>query len=246
MRAGSDTRIVDTPKPYANTKASEADALGDIPSHWDVTKLGRIGHFFKGGGGTKQDESENGVPCVRYGDLYTNHDYFIHDSRSKIPNEVVANYTPIRHGDVLFAGSGETIDAIGKSAVNLIHGSAYAGGDVIIFRPSIDIDLTFLGYATDCRAARYQKSRMGRGITVMHIYGDDLKNLTIALPPLSEQAAIVRFLTLMSRNMDRILQIERHISLLEEYRERLIADVVTGRYDVRAVASDVLGKGHEF
>ena len=107
MRAGSDTRIVDTPKPYANTKSSGIDTPGHIPSHWDAVRLGSIGHFFKGGGGTKEDESENGVPCVRYGDLYTNHDYFIHDSRSKIPIEVAANYTPVRHGDVLFAGSGE-------------------------------------------------------------------------------------------------------------------------------------------
>ena len=76
----------------------------------------------------------------------------------------------------------------------------------------------------------------------MHIYGDDLKNLAIALPPLSDQAAIVSFLTLMSRNIDRILQIERQFSLLEEYRERLIADVVTGRYDVRGLAPGVSGE----
>ena len=195
--------------------------------------MGRIGRFFKGGGGTKEDESETGSPCIRYGDLYTDHDYHIRDSRSKIPKDVVSRYTPIHHGDVLFAGSGETIDDIGKSAVNLIQDSAYCGGDVIILRPRIEIDPAFLGYATACRTARIQKARMGRGITVMHIYKDDLKNLAIPLPPLNEQLAIVGFLALMSHHIDRILQIEQHISLLEEYRERLIADVVTGRYDVR-------------
>ena len=208
--------------------------------------MGRIGRFFKGGGGTKEDESETGSPCIRYGDLYTHHDYFIHDSRSKIQSEVIPRYTPIRYGDVLFAGSGETIHEIGKSAVNLIQSSAYSGGDVIVFRPDIDIEPAFLGYATGCRAARIQKARMGRGITVMHIYGYDLKNLVIPLPPLSEQLAIVQFLTLMSHHIDRILQIEQHISLLEEYRERLIADVVTGRYDVRKLVTDMLDEGHEF
>ena len=84
---------------------------------------------------------------------------------------------------------------------------------------------------------------MGRGITVMHIYKDDLKNLAIPLPPLNEQLAIVSFLTLMSNHIDRILQIESHISLLEEYRERLIADVVTGRYDVHMLDARPVGRG---
>ena len=211
MRAGSDTKIVDTPKPYANTKASGADTLDEIPSHWHIARLGHIGHFFKGGGGTKEDESETGSPCVRYGDLYTNHDYFIHDSRSRIPNRVVANYTPIRHGDVLFAGSGETIDEIGKSAVNLIPGSTYCGGDVIIFRPRIDMDPAFLGYATACCAAQIQKSRMGRGITVMHIYGDDLKRLFIALPPLYEQFKVSEYLKAVDVSFKRFVSAKHEI-----------------------------------
>ena len=50
------------------------------------------------------------------------------------PELANAVYTPIRYGDVLFTGSGETIDEIGKSAVNLIPGPACCGGDVIILR----------------------------------------------------------------------------------------------------------------
>ncbi len=229
---------------YPNYKPCAVPWLGDVPSHWEVRQLGRIGRFSKGSGGTKDDASERGIPCIRYGDLYTQHRFFITTSKSCVPRELAEAYTPTRYGDVLFAGSGEAIDEIGKSAVNLIRGPACCGGDVIIFRPSIDVDARFLGYATDCPPAAHQKACMGRGITVMHIYWSDLKYMTVALPPLQEQAAIVRYLDHVDRRIrryvtavDRAVSIaRRQIGSLREYRSRLIADVVTGKIDVRAAA----------
>ena len=180
--------------PYIQYKPSGVEWLGDVPGHWEVKQLGYIGRFSKGSGGTKEDEIESGVPCVRYGDLYTQHCFFVARSHSSVSQEKSESYTPIYYGDVLFAGSGETIEEIGKSAVNLISEPACCGSDVIIFRPSIAANAQFLGFATDCPQAAYQKSRMGRGITVMHIYRDELKYLTIPLPPFPEQTAIAHFL----------------------------------------------------
>ena len=207
-------------KPYPTYKDSGVEWLGAVPAHWEVRQLGRVGRFFKGNGGTKEDDAEHGVPCIRYGDLYTHHRFFITESRSCVaPETAAAAYTPLRYGDVLFAGSGETIDEIGKSAVNMIPGRACCGGDVIIFRPAIEVEARFLGYATDSRSAAWQKACMGRGITVMHIYGSELKYLTVALPPPSEQAAIVRFLDHADRRIRRYIRAkEKLIALLEEER----------------------------
>ena len=169
--------------PDVPLKASGVDWLGDVPAHWEVVQLGRIGRFSKGSGGTKADEVPEGVPCIRYGDLYTSHRFHIHASRSCVSETDALNYTPLRYGDILFAGSGETIEEIGKSAVNLIEQPACCGGDVILFRPERDLDAVFSGYAIDCPQSQYQKSTMGRGFTVMHIYGRELKYLWIVLPP---------------------------------------------------------------
>ena len=73
------------PKPHTVYRHSGVPRLGDVPAHWDVVQLGRIGVFSKGSGGTKEDEAADGVPCVRYGDLYTTHRYFIRQTRSYIP-----------------------------------------------------------------------------------------------------------------------------------------------------------------
>ena len=62
---------------YPAYQTSGVEWLGDVPSHWKVVQLGRIGAFSKGSGGTKDDEVPEGVPCVRYGDLYTTHKHFL-------------------------------------------------------------------------------------------------------------------------------------------------------------------------
>ena len=222
-------------KPYPAMKDSGVQWLGKVPAHWEVRHLGRIGRFFKGGGGTKEDEREDGIPCIRYGDLYTYHRFFITASRACVAPDLAATvYTPIRYGDVLFAGSGETIDEIGKSAVNLIRGPAYCGGDVIIFRPSIDAEARFLGYAADCSASVHQKACIGRGFTVMHIYSTDLKYMAVAIPPVPEQAAIVRFLDHADRRIRRYLRAKQQlVMLLEEQKQAVVHEALTGRIDVR-------------
>ena len=221
-------------KPYPEMKHSGVDALGPVPAHWEVAKLGHIGRLFKGNGASKEDEVPTGVPCIRYGDLYTRHNYFILDSRACISEERASDYSPIEFGDILFAASGETIDEIGKSAVNLIQGRAYCGGDVIVFRPKRRLDCGYMGYATDFRPAAIQKARMGRGFTVVHIYGDLLKKLAVPLPPVQEQSDIVRFLEHIDRRIQRYIDAKQKlIALLAEQKQAIIHQAVTGRIDVR-------------
>ena len=213
---------------YLSYKPSGVDFLGDIPEHWKLLKLGRMGSFFKGGGGTKQDETAGGVSCVRYGDLYTHHQFFIKHTRSGIAESSTHNYRPLRYGDVLFAGSGETTEEIGKSAVNLIEGRAFVGGDVIVLRPSVEVDPRFLGYATDCHSAVYQKACMGRGVTVMHIYSNALKDLLIPVPPIDEQRVIADYLDVATARIDTLISKKRRlIELLTEKRTALITQTVT-------------------
>ncbi len=221
-----------TPHPYLAYKPSGVEWLGDVPAHWEVVQLGRIGVFSKGSGGTKDDEVPDGIPCVRYGDLYTTHKSFISQTRSYVSPAKASAYTPIKRGEVLFPTSGETIEEIGKSAVNLMHAQVLCGGDLIIFRPTLPMQPEFTGYALDCPAAQTQKSLMGRGITIMHIYSRQLKYMCIPLPPLPEQAAIVRYLDYVDRRIRRYVSAKRRlIALLAEERQAIVNHAVTRGLD---------------
>ena len=221
-------------KPYPSYRPSEVDALGDVPAHWTVLRLAQFGKLSRGSGGNKDDDVVTGIPCIRYGDLYTLHHTFIRSTRSFIPKEKAAEYLTTKFGDVLFASSGETIDEIGKSAVNLMQHEACCGGDVIMFRSSSRVDVRYLGYATDCVPATTQKATMGRGITVMHIYTAQLKHLAMPFPPLVEQGAIVRFLDHVDRRIRHYIRAKQKlIALLKEQKQALIHEAVTGGIDVR-------------
>ena len=227
--------------PYPAHKPSGIEWLDDVPDYWEVVQLGRIGIFSKGSGGTifskgsggtKDDEVPDGIPCVRYGDLYTTHKSFIGQTRSYVSPAKASAYTPINRGDVLFPTSGETIEEIGRSAVNLMHAQVLCGGDLIIFRPTIPIEPKFAGYALDCPAAQTQKSLMGHDITIMHIYSGQLKYLWLSLPPLPEQRAIVRYLDHMDRRIQRYVSAKRKlIALLEEEKQAVVNQAVTRGLD---------------
>ena len=214
-------------------KYSGVEWLGKIPKHWDVRRLGQIGTIRKCNGGTKADTVPEGIPCIRYGDLYTHHSYVIKQSRSYVSSERASDYTPIRYGDILFAASGETIDEIGKSAVNLITTNACCGGDVIRLRIVCEVSAQFMGYATDSPQAAYQKACVGRGITVMHIYGDRLKYLSVAIPYLHEQHTIAAFLDQKTAKIGVLVtKIQSSVERLREFRSALITAAVTGQIDV--------------
>lgn len=225
--------------PHPKLKPSGVEWLGEVPEHWEVRSLGRVGYFFKGTGGTRSDKSATGVPCIRYGDIYTMYNHHVRTSLGFVSENKSRGYTPISYGDVLFAGSGETLGEIGKSVTNLLRKHTCCGGDVIIFRPTAGtLDPVFSGYALDCAHASWQKSCMGRGVTVMHIYASELKHLSISFPPRKEQEAIGSFLDRETTKIDGATDLARQeIDLLREYRTRLISDVVTGKVDVRGIGS---------
>lgn len=206
---------------------SGAELIGQVPPHWSVKPLRILGRLFKGSGGSKADAVEEGVPCVRYGELYTAFDNFIDRARTCISQERAAEYTPIEFGDVLFAASGETIEEIGKSAVNLVRG-ARCGSDLIVFRPTQPFAPRFLGYATDAAPVAAQKSLAGRGSTVKHIYPDELREVLIAIPPMGEQQLIADFLDRETARIDALIAAkQRLLELLAEKRKAIIATAVT-------------------
>ena len=74
--------------------------VGAVPARWEVRRLRQVGRFFRGCGGTREDEVESCIPCVRYGDRYTLHQFFVTKSRARIAPELTAAYIPIQHKTV--------------------------------------------------------------------------------------------------------------------------------------------------
>jgi type I restriction enzyme S subunit len=163
--------------------------VGVIPEDWEVKSLENIGLFKKGKNIPKKDLISEGVPCVLYGEIYTEYNFTSNKLNSFIPHAIAQQSTSINKGDILFAGSGETAEEIGKCFTYLGDEKACAGGDINIFCPLND-DSTFLGYLLNSVQVNKQKSNLGQGSSVVHIYSSSLKTILIPLPLLPEQQAI--------------------------------------------------------
>lgn len=201
-----------------------------LPAGWREAELGELGSLFRGRGGTRADEEPDGFPCIRYGDLYTHHDCIVRSFASWISPASVSAYTRLQTGDVVFAGSGETFEEIGKAAAYCDKSPAYAGADTIIFRPGPELVPHFAGYAVNSQDANAHKARMGQGSSVIHISPEHLSRLRIRLPPTSQQRRIAEILLTLD---DAIEQTEALIAKTQQIRAGLMHDLFT-----RGVAAD--------
>lgn len=190
--------------------------------------LGDLGTFARGQGGTKKDARLSGVPCVRYGELYTAHDIRIRRFVSFVDPAVAARYTPLRSGDIVFAASGETHAEIGQGAVFLGSEPAVAGGDTLIFTPKPGADPVFLSYSANTAEAARLKARLGQGSSVIHIGAKHLQAVPVWLPPHPEQRQIAEILD----NVDQsIRKTEEIIAKLEQVKQGLLHDLLTRGID---------------
>lgn len=169
--------------------------VGLVPKEWDVLSLSEVGRFSKGSGITREQSNSGILPCVRYGEIYTTHDNYIREFSSFISPEVALASTRLSKGDILFAGSGETKEDIGKAVAFIGDEEAYAGGDIIILSPKIDSSSMYLGFVLNDQDSIRQKSSLGQGDAVVHIHARELANVLIPFPHPSEQHKIAQALS---------------------------------------------------
>jgi type I restriction enzyme S subunit len=195
---------------------------------WPEIPLSELGTLIRGRGGSKADAVDSGIPCIRYGDLYTHHDEVVREVRSFVPAARASAYTALELGDVVFAASGETPEEIGKAAAFCGPLPAVTSGDTIVFRPGRRVDGRFLGYATNASAANRHKSRLGQGSSVFHISAAHIGAYLVPMPPLSEQHAIAAVLDAVD---DAIRKTEQVIAKLQQVKQGLLHDLLTRGID---------------
>ncbi|MDG6251263.1 restriction endonuclease subunit S, partial [Methanocalculus sp.] len=92
---------------FAKSSGYKNTEVGVIPEDWEVKRLGNLGTFMKGKGIRRDDVSDEGLECIRYGEIYTQYNSYVVILKSRIPENIAATALLIQTGDLLFAGSGE-------------------------------------------------------------------------------------------------------------------------------------------
>ncbi|MFZ4526619.1 MAG: restriction endonuclease subunit S [Chlorobium sp.] len=192
---------------------------------WEKVKLGSLGVFLKGSG-IKRDESLSGnIPCIRYGEIYTKHKDYIKAFDSWISPEVAATATRIKCGDILFAGSGETKEEIGKCVAFVDYIDAYAGGDIVILRPN-NANSLFLGCYLNTESVNRQKASKGQGDAVVHIGSNALADIDLIIPPVEEQAVVASVLFDMDAEIGAL---EAKLEKIRQLKQCIMNNLLTGK-----------------
>ena len=165
---------------------------------WVETTLGKISEITKGSGISKDQLSEQGSPCILYGELYTKY-------KSEIINEVYSrtelepsSLVKSMANDVIIPCSGET--AIDISTARCVpFDNILLGGDLNIIRLRND-DGGFFAYQLNSTRKK-DIARVAQGVSVVHLYGENLKQIRVYHPNTEEQKKITRLLSLIDERI---------------------------------------------
>lgn len=225
--------------PNVKLKPSGVEWLGDVPEGWSILK---IGYFAKVGNGSTPSRgnalywTDGSYPwlnssIVNHGKVTVANQFITHQALQECHLPIVPP------GSVLVAitGQGKTR---GKAATLDIEATINQHIAYITPRPNSGVTAEYLQSFLSAAYGELRRLSDDSGSTKGALTCDALKNFKIAVPPVLEQTQLLQHIREASASADfAITHAQREISLLREYRTRLIADVVTGKLNVRAAAA---------
>lgn len=211
-------------------KDSGIDWIGEIPKHWEVTRVKYISKILNGGTPNSSiSEFWNGdVFWVTPKDLSKVSKY-IYSSDRKITKEGYKNCSTslIPKNNIIMA----TRAPIGNIKINKIETTINQGCKAILVDKNL-IDLNYLYFLLNNYLEELQL--LGNGATFVELSTSNLSQFKINIPPKKEQKEIVAYIEKEISKIDRTIEIYKNqIELIKEYRTSLIASAVTGKIDVR-------------
>ena len=193
----------------------------NLPSGWKVMRLGDVCDFYKGKGISKDDISENGISCIRYGELYTTYSERIDEIYSKTnlnPSELFLS----KCNDIIIPCSGETAQDIAKASCVLLDGIAL-GGDLNVLRTRENG--IFLSYYLNV-IAKKDIAKIAQGVSIVHLYASELKNLKIKIPSVDEQKKIVEILSTWDEAINLTINL---IESKKQFKKALMQNLLTAK-----------------
>ncbi len=221
--------------PNSPLKDSGIPWLGEVPAHWDVTRLKFIATVQTGIAKGKDIAGKETitVPYLRVVNVQDGHLTLDDVATIDIEPEQLARYL-LRKGDVLMNEGGD-FDKLGRGALwdgqieNCIHQN-----HVFAVRPH-GVSSRWLNQVTGSQYAQfYFMGRSKQSTNLASISSTNIMELPVVLPPVDEQEEILLFTEHESARSDALKDAaDQAIELLKERRSALISAAVTGKIDVR-------------
>ena len=207
-----------------NNKVLNVPALrfSEFTEEWKEEQLDEIAELSKGVCISKEQLSENGKPCILYGELYTRYKSEIIRKVISKTNIESSNLKHSKRNDVIIPCSGET--AIDIAVARCIpFDNILLGGDLNVIRLHKG-DGAFMAYQLNGKR-KIDIAKLAQGVSVVHLYGENLKTIKTYNPCLQEQQKIVRLLSILDERISTQNKIiEKLQSLIKRIAQHCIKE----------------------
>jgi len=235
--------------PNVHLKPSGLEWLGDVPEHWEVARL-KTRLLRNDAGAWGSDFSESGTVVLRSTEQTVDGGWRIESPARRLLSQEDRDATLLLTGDLVVTKSSGSAAHIGKTSLVTSEIERMCCGFSNFMqrlRPAASAYPQFLWFFLNNKAGRdqlvfYSSTTTGLG----NLSGTILGNLWVAFPPIDEQEHLCMGVAMGTQRLQTaIARAQDEISLLHEYRTRLIADVVTGKFDVREAAARLPDEAEE-
>lgn len=214
--------------------------LKQKPANWAIKKLKYLFSFEKGLNITKENLVQEGIPVISYGQIHSkiNKGLGIKDELVRfVPDSYLRSnkQSLVNEGDFIFADTSEDIDGAGNCVYVDKEMQLFAGYHTIILKNKHKNKFIseYLSYLFKTPLWRMQIRSRVTGIKVFSISQKVLREITVLVPTIEEQIAVVKNLNKKCQEIYNIISDkQKQIETLEEYKKTLIYEYVTGKKEV--------------
>ncbi|WP_423709303.1 restriction endonuclease subunit S [Undibacterium sp. WLX3042] len=199
---------------------------------WKTYELSNLFDFKKGKGLSKDALCEDGSKCVLYGELYTKYGEVI----SSVVSRTQANDgLPSKTGDILIPSSTTTSGIDLANATAILEDDVLLGGDINVLRPKKKMNAEFMAHLLT-HIKKYDIASRAQGITIIHLYGSDLKTISVRLPDEIEEQNLIASVLLNSQNeIDNLIS---QLDGLKQEKKALMQALLTGKRRVQVAEAE--------
>lgn len=188
--------------------------LKDVATQW-----------YRGAGIKREEVSEDGMPCIRYGEIHTTYNIWFDDCISHTDESKQVSRKYAEKGDILFAITSEDIPLVGNSVAYLGNERILVGGDIVVMKHNQDPK--YMAYALSTSDAIKQKGKGKVKSKVVHTNVPSLQEIVIPIPSMIEQKRIASILDRFDSLTNDLAaglpaEIEKRRQQYEYYRDKLL------------------------
>ena len=191
------------------------------PGGVEWKKISEIGTVMRGTSFQKKHFTDEGTPCIHYGQIYTQYAHHVYETLSFVGEEISRSPRRAKTGALIMATTSENIEDVGKCIVWLGEKDIIVSNDACFIQHSLNPK--YLGYLLQTGYFNAYKKKVATGTKVIRINADAVADFVIPVPPLEIQNRIVEVLDKMTTlEAELEAELETRKRQYEYYRSKLL------------------------